>query len=252
MVIRNWFGGVYKDARDYKNFFRPICRRARKIYSRSIPISHSRGPEKGLPGGALRAASSAANWPSRLNFHLGDRITLVGDIYPVRWNSRCAGSWIPTCRAGTLYFNREYLEQSLTPAQRGTAGMFTILCESPEAVPRIARRSTMSSVTPAPETKTESERAFSAGVHQRPGERQSIPAQYLRRRDVYHPAGGRQHDGDDGSRAGTRSGYPQDAGIHAGPCGDDSGASRWRLPWPAGRWAICWSALCCAMRRAAP
>ena len=59
-------------------------------------------------------------------------------------------------QAGSLYFNRDYLEQSLAVARRGTAGIFTILCESPDAVPRVARSIDDMFRNSAYETKTES------------------------------------------------------------------------------------------------
>ena len=162
-VIRNWFGGVYKDARDYKNFFARFAVEPENLFKVYTDIRIPEEQKKAFL--ADRAGCIVGReLAGRLNFRVGDRITLVGDIYPITLELTVRGIMDSDLQTGSLYFNREYLEQSLTPARRGTAGMFTILCESPEAVPRIAKaiddefRNAGSG-----ETKTESEAAFSLG-----------------------------------------------------------------------------------------
>ena len=162
-VIRNWFGGVYKDARDFKNFFARFSVDPEKFFQVYTDIRIPEDQKQAFLAdrtGCIIGRELAG----RLNFHLGDRITLVGDIYPVTLELTVRGIMDSDLQTGSLYFNREYLEQSLPLARRGEAGMFTILCESPDAVPRVAQavddefRNASSG-----ETKTESEAAFSLG-----------------------------------------------------------------------------------------
>jgi putative ABC transport system permease protein len=163
VVIRSWFGGVYKDARDYKNFFPRFAVEPERLFKVYTDIRIPEDQKK-----AFLAERSACiigrELAERLNFHLGDRIPLQGDFYPVNLELTVRGIMESDLQAGTLYFDREYLEQSLPIAARGSAGTFTVLCESTEAVPRVAK--TIDDDfhnSSAAETKTESEAAFSLG-----------------------------------------------------------------------------------------
>jgi putative ABC transport system permease protein len=162
VVIRSWFGGVYKDARDTKNFFARFAVEPDRLFEVYTDLNVPEDQKK-----AFLAERSACiigrELAERLNFHLGDRITIAGDIYPVNIDLTVRGIMNNELQAGTLYFNREYLEQSLPVARRGTAGMFTILCENADAVPRVAKTIDDEFRNSAAETKTESEAAFSLG-----------------------------------------------------------------------------------------
>jgi putative ABC transport system permease protein len=162
VVMRSWFGGVYKDARDPKNFFARFAVEPDRLFQAYTDLNVPEDQKK-----AFLAERSACiigrELAERLNFHLGDRITIAGDIYPVTIELTVRGIMDNDLQAGSLYFNREYLEQSLTPDRRGSAGMFTILCESPDAVPRVAHTVDDMFRNSQFETKTESEAAFSLG-----------------------------------------------------------------------------------------
>src|SRR5262249_15601571 len=76
-----WFGGTYKDARDSKNFFPRLAVDPQKIF---IIYSEMQLPEdqKKAFQSERTACIVGKDVADRLGFHLGDRITLVGDIYP--------------------------------------------------------------------------------------------------------------------------------------------------------------------------
>jgi putative ABC transport system permease protein len=162
VVIRSWFGGVYKDARDTKNFFARFAVEPERLFQVYTDLNVPEDQKKAF----LAERSSCIigrELAERLNFHLGDRITLMGDIYPVNLELTVRGIMENELQGGTLYFNREYLEQSLPLVRRGTAGLFTILCESTDAVPRVARIIDDQFRNSQYETKTESEAAFALG-----------------------------------------------------------------------------------------
>jgi putative ABC transport system permease protein len=161
-VIRSWFGGVYKDARDPKNFFARFAVEPERLFQVYTDLNVPEDQKKAFLS-ERSACLVGRELAERLNFHLGDRITIVGDIYPVTLELTVRGIMNNDLQAGSLYFDREYLEQSLPLARRGTAGMFTILCESAEAVPRVAKMIDDDTRNSAAETKTESEAAFSLG-----------------------------------------------------------------------------------------
>jgi putative ABC transport system permease protein len=163
VVIRNWFGGVYKDARDYKNFFARFSIEPERMFKVYTDVDLPEDQKKAFLS-ERTACIVGKELDERLNIHLGDRITIVGDIYPVTLELTVRGIMGGDLQAGSLYFNREYLEESLPLAQRGTAGMFTVLCENAAAVPHIAKAiDDMFRNSSAAETKTESEAAFALG-----------------------------------------------------------------------------------------
>jgi putative ABC transport system permease protein len=163
VVIRNWFGGVYKDARDYKNFFARFSVEPERMFKVFTDVDLPEDQKKAFLS-ERTACIIGKELAERLNFHLGDRITIVGDIYPVTLELTVRGIMGGDLQAGSLYFNREYLEESLPVARRGTAGMFTVLCDNAAAVPHVAKSiDDMFRNSSAAETKTESEAAFALG-----------------------------------------------------------------------------------------
>ena len=96
---------------------------------------------------------------------IGDRVTIVGDIYPVTLELTCAGIFSHGLNAECLVFHREYLTELLPSRPTGigaidTVGTYMILADSPDNVPRIAGRSTRCSIIRPYPTRTESEKEF--------------------------------------------------------------------------------------------
>lgn len=156
-----WFGGTYKDQRDTKNFFARFgCQpdRLRRIR-----------PEYSMPDEAWRrfqtdrtAAIVSRATAKNLNLHAGDRVTLVGDIFPVNLELHIVGIYSDPANEEALYFNYDYLNESIpvTSAQRDISGTFQILVDSPADVPRVMQAvDALFDNSPAP-TKTETEQQF--------------------------------------------------------------------------------------------
>jgi putative ABC transport system permease protein len=163
VVIRDWFGGVYKDARDPNNFFARFATEPDRIFK--VYTDYALPPDQKKAFLQERSACIVGRTlAERLHFHLGDRITLQGDIYPVTLELTVRGIFDSELAGDVLYFNREYLQQALPEARRGDAGTFSILCDNADAVPQVAKAidDTFHNSSAA-ETKTESEAAFSLG-----------------------------------------------------------------------------------------
>jgi putative ABC transport system permease protein len=97
-----------------------------------------------------------------MKWNLGERITIVGDIYPVNLEMTLVGIFTDPERDEVLHYNNKYLEESLDPSggQRDTVGAYLILADAPEHVARIGRAiDGMYDNSPAP-TKSESEKDF--------------------------------------------------------------------------------------------
>ncbi len=156
-----WFGGTYKDQRESRNFFARFgCQPERLRIMR---------PEYSMPEEAWKqftsdrtAAIVSRKVATRLGFQVGDRITIVGDIFPVNLELRICGIYDDPQREEALYYNDDYVNESLPVASplRDTTGTFQILASSAAAVPSVAEAiDAMFANSPAP-TKTETEQQF--------------------------------------------------------------------------------------------
>lgn len=96
------------------------------------------------------------------NFKIGQRITILGDIYPVDLELTIVGIFKHPRNTESLIFHREYLTELLpkdTP-QRDSVGTYVVLAKNVEDVPRVARViDDMFQDSPYP-TRTESEKEF--------------------------------------------------------------------------------------------
>ncbi|HKW98679.1 MAG TPA: FtsX-like permease family protein [Bryobacteraceae bacterium] len=159
VMISQWFGGVYKDARDPKNFFARFAVEPEKLFTIygevTMPDDQKRAFESDRTGCVI-----GRDLATKFNFHLGDRITIVGDIFPGNYEFTVRGIFDSPRRSEVLYFNREYLEQTLPEARRGNVGTFNILVDRPENATRIAEAIDDGFHNSPVQTKTESEQAF--------------------------------------------------------------------------------------------
>ncbi len=153
-----WFQGVYKDPKD---FFARFATDADHIFNIhkdwEMPAEQLAAFKRGRTACAI-AAKIAKDY----DIKVGDRVTIVGDIYPVTLELTCAGIFSHPPNTECLVFHREYLDELLprTSPARDTADTYMILADSPDNLPRIARAiDTMFENSPYP-TRTESEKEF--------------------------------------------------------------------------------------------
>jgi putative ABC transport system permease protein len=99
----------------------------------------------------------------KLNLHLGDRIHLEGDIFPINLELTVRAIYDAPENNEVLYFQLEYMDQALGAKRWGQIGTFYVLADSPESVPRIAQAIDDEFHNSPVQTKTESERAFQLG-----------------------------------------------------------------------------------------
>ena len=159
VMIFNWFGGTYKDARDSANFFARFAVDADKF-----PTIH---PEYKLIEGDFSAFTNeptacivGRKTAAKHNLKIGDRITLVGDIYPVTLELVLRGIFSGPVDNDSLFFNYKYLNESLTKEMRDIVSTYTIRMERPEDANTVSKAvDDMFRNSPA-QTKTETEQAF--------------------------------------------------------------------------------------------
>jgi putative ABC transport system permease protein len=154
----SWFQGVYKEP---KNFFARFAVDADVIFDLRQDWQ--------LPSQQLAdfkrqrtACAIGQKIAKQYDIKVGDRVVIVGDIYPVTLELTVAGIYSHPANTECLVFHREYLSELLsrTSPDRDMVGTYMILANSADEVPRIAKAiDTMFDNSPYP-TRTESEREF--------------------------------------------------------------------------------------------
>ena len=155
----NWFGGTYKDNRDSKNFFARFGVEPAAFFKirtqLEIPSDQKQAFLRDKTGCIV-----SKDLAQKLNLHLGDRVTLTGDIYPVTVDLKIVGIFKDPDALDSLFFNVEYLRDLLPVGRRSFNSTVTVLADSPEDVPRIAKAVDSMFANSSPPTKSESEQQF--------------------------------------------------------------------------------------------
>jgi putative ABC transport system permease protein len=159
VMISQWFGGVYKDSRDPKNFFARFAVEPDKVFSIYGELQIPEDQKKVFVH-ERTACVIGRDLANKFGFHLGDHITLVGDIFPGNYEFTVRGIFDSPRASEVLYFNREYLEQMLPEGRRGNVGTFAIVVDRPENASRVAQAVDDGYRNAPVQTKTESEQAF--------------------------------------------------------------------------------------------
>lgn len=160
-MVWQWFGGTYKDARDQKNFFARFAVEPDKFFRVRPEIVLPEDQQKQFQ--QLRtAAIASADLATRMNWKLGEKIFLTGDIFPVNPELTLVGIFNDPNTSETLFFSQTYLREMLGPSspQQDLVGSFQVQVERADQVYSVAKTiDDLYANSPAP-TKSESEQAF--------------------------------------------------------------------------------------------
>lgn len=155
----NWYGGTYKDNRDPKNIFARFgVDPVRLLHVRTQLLMPDDQRQQFIK--ERTACIISEDLAKTLNLKLGDRVQLLGDIYPGTLDLIVRGIFSDPDVVATLYFNMEYLRQSLAPARRGWDSMVVTLADNPSDVQPIAQSIDAMFANAAFPTKTEAEQQF--------------------------------------------------------------------------------------------
>ena len=161
-MIVNWFGGTYKDNRDPKNQFARFSVEPQKLFKLyteyRIPDDQRKAFEH-----ERTACVIGRDLANAFGFHIGDRITLVGDIYPGNFELTIRGIFDSPRASTVLYFDKEYVNQALPVGRQGLVGMYYIRIDDPQNSARVASAIDDLFRNSDRQTKTESEQAFVVG-----------------------------------------------------------------------------------------
>ena len=159
VMVFQWFGGTYKDNRDSANMFARFGVEADKfgILNPEYKLTDSeREAFIREPAACIVGRKTAA----RHNLKIGDRITILGDIYPVNLELVLRGVFSGPQDNESLIFHYKYLNELLSGDMRDTVGTFNIRMERPEDANTISKAvDDLFRNSPA-QTKTETEQAF--------------------------------------------------------------------------------------------
>jgi putative ABC transport system permease protein len=161
-MYNQWFNGVYKDARDPNNFFARMAVEPEKLFTIYTEFRMPEDQKKAFARDRT-ACVVGRDLANKFHFQVGDKINLVGDIFPGDYEFTVRGIFDSPRLSDLMYFNREYLEQSMQPGRRGSIGSIDILIDDPAHSPSIAQVVDDTFRNSTNQTKTESEQAFVLG-----------------------------------------------------------------------------------------
>ncbi len=161
VMITQWFGGTYKDARDPANFFARFAVEADKFPLVNPEYKLTESEKQAFINdrtGCIVGRKTAA----RHNMKIGDKVTIVGDIFPVTLELTVRGIYNGTTDNESLFFHYKYLNESLrnTAGFSDVVGTFSVRMERAEDANNIAKAIDDMFRNSTAQTKTETEQAF--------------------------------------------------------------------------------------------
>jgi len=152
----DWFGGIYREP---SNFFANFALDHDRIFDIFPEITLNEGAKQAWMS-QRTAAICGAKLAERFGWKVGDRITLLGSIYPVDLDFTLVGIYTNVADERSFYFRRDYLEEML--GRPGKAGVWYLLCDSADSVPAVISTVDAMFRNTDAETLSETERAFEA------------------------------------------------------------------------------------------
>ena len=160
-MLWQFFGGTYGDSNDPRNFFPRFAVEPSKLFDvfSEFNISHEERSAFEHERTSAVASRSVAN---KYGWRPGQRITFVGDIFPVNLELTLVGVFDDPENREWVFFNQEYLRESLPvgdPA-RDSIQAFVVQATNPGEVTRISQVIDQHFANSPYPTVTKTERAF--------------------------------------------------------------------------------------------
>jgi len=156
VMVYQWFGGIYKEPKYMFARFAVEPDRFFAVY----PEFKLQEEQKQAFLRERTACLVGRKLADRFGFKLGDRITLVGDIFPVNLDFYVRGIYDADQNNENMYFNLQYLFDSLGPGRKDFAGTFATIVNSPEDVNRVSQAIDDMFHNATVQTRTETEQNF--------------------------------------------------------------------------------------------
>jgi putative ABC transport system permease protein len=157
VVNQQWFGGIYKDDKP-ENFFAQFGTDPDELLNVY--------PEFQIPADQVAAWKHDragvivdSELAKKHGWKIGDRLNLKGTIFPLNPELTIRGIFTAPTSTQAVYFNKTYLDEGY-PDAKGREGVFAVLVDTPQDVPRVATAIDEEFRNASFPTKTETERAF--------------------------------------------------------------------------------------------
>jgi putative ABC transport system permease protein len=157
VVPETWFGGLYKDNKPQNQFaqFGTDPNELLKVLTEfKLPQDQLEAWQKDRAGCIVDAQLA-----KKFGWKIGDRIHLMGTIFPINPEFTIRGIYTAPTPTESLYFNNETIEQGY-PDVKGRVGFYGVLADAPDSVTKVAKEIDDMFRNAERPTKTESEHAF--------------------------------------------------------------------------------------------
>jgi putative ABC transport system permease protein len=152
-----WFGGIY---RDEKNFFPQFACDAAEVFK--VMSEAKIDPQQLQQFIQERAACVAGiKTAQRFGWKLGDKIHLLGAMWPCNLELTLRGTYTGGLDESMLFFHHEYFDEPL--GDKGFTGLFWLQAESAAAASALMDQIDAEFANSDAETKTETEKSFQLG-----------------------------------------------------------------------------------------
>jgi putative ABC transport system permease protein len=154
----NWFGGYYKDRKNFFANFAIEPKSALDVFD--LRFSEGRSEDFVADRNSCIVGKGLAQ---RFGWKVGDIVPLISEIYPGDWRFRIAGivySPDDETIANNLFFHWARLNEGLPPSRKDTVGLFTIKIANPNDSTRVIREVDALFANSDNETHSETEKAF--------------------------------------------------------------------------------------------
>ena len=159
-VILQWFGGTYKDARDTNNFFGRFAVEPERLF-RVYPEYKLTDQERLAFQKERSACIVGRKLANRLGFKVGDRLQIVGDIFPMTLDLTIRGIYDSKADNENLFFHFEYLNKGFGGGGRmDQVSTLVIHVRSTDIVPTVSREVDDLFRNSSVQTQTETEHSF--------------------------------------------------------------------------------------------
>jgi putative ABC transport system permease protein len=158
VMIANWYGGTYIDDKPEHQFAR-FAVEADKLFTIRPEMKITKDEQSTFLHDR-RGCVIGKELADKLKLKDGDRMTLVGDIYPGNLELTVRGIYDAPVDDDVLYFDKAYIEEGMPERRKGNVGIFYVLANTADDVPRIEKAVDAMFTNSPQETKTETESAF--------------------------------------------------------------------------------------------
>ena len=152
-----FFGGVYKEP---KNFFGNFAIDPVKLFKMFPELEVSEQAKQAFAA-ERTGAIVGVGLMQRFGWKIGDRVTLLGTIFPVDMEFKIVGSYYYEVDKNNFYFHWDYFNEAL--GERNEVGSFWVKADGIASIPGIIDAIDGKFRNTSAETKTETEKSFILG-----------------------------------------------------------------------------------------